>query len=82
MNFILESSLEKEIIVILFYCTRSLPEFFQFKCKWKRERVEYSKIFKFGENYFYKEVAEWLKAIDCKSIELCSTLVRIQPSLF
>ena len=25
-------------------------------------------------------VAEWLKAVDCKSIEFNSTLVRIQPS--
>ena len=33
------------------------------------------------KKYFYKEVAEWSKAIDCKSIELCSTLVRNQPSL-
>ena len=31
--------------------------------------------------FIYKEVAERSKAIDCKSIELCSTLVRTQLSL-
>ena len=44
--------------------------------------MEYSKTLMFGEDYIFKEVAEWLKAIDCKSIELCSSLVRIQSSLY
>ncbi len=31
---------------------------------------------------FLEEVAEWLKAVDCKSIERGSTSVRIRPSSF
>lgn len=30
-------------------------------------------------NKILEGVAEWLKAVDCKSIERGSTLVRIQP---
>ena len=33
-------------------------------------------------NLLTKDVAEWTKAMDCKSIEIISTLVRTQPSLF
>ena len=32
--------------------------------------------------YYREEVAEWLKAVDCKSIERGSTSVRIRPSSF
>ena len=51
--------------------------------------MEYSKkhfcfrgrLIKIKKKFIKKEVAERLKAIDCKSIELCSTLVQIQLSL-